>query len=208
MSHEVQVIGFKSVPPYAQSLVEALGLAAINWGKLEQQLDMLLLAVNRPEYARAKFRETPNTSFKMKIELFEKWYVKDPRFKNVASRAKLLVPTLRKVSADRQMLFHSNVQEFVDGNPPSIRTLHLRAKGEDVTLSKGNWTEKQIRYFAESVARFSEGMATISQETMNERFRQSLEIVEPQTQTGTGLAHHTKRIVCALARRLGLGTCQ
>jgi hypothetical protein len=40
----------REVPEYAKPIVYAFGFATINWGKMEQALEMLLHSVNRDDY--------------------------------------------------------------------------------------------------------------------------------------------------------------
>jgi len=43
-------IKIREVPEYAKPIVYAFGFATINWGKMEQALEMLLHSVNRDDY--------------------------------------------------------------------------------------------------------------------------------------------------------------
>src|SRR4051794_31127676 len=82
-------------PSYAVPLVGAIGLAALRWGRIEQHLHALLLSINKEEFGPPQFRPVPNAAFEQKMKLFDLWFVDDPRFVRLHSRAKKLSASLR-----------------------------------------------------------------------------------------------------------------
>ena len=73
-------IKIREVPEYAKPIVYAFGFATINWGKMEQALEMLLHSVNRGDYHIGYVEKFPTTSFRLKVNLFRDWFVEHPSF--------------------------------------------------------------------------------------------------------------------------------
>jgi hypothetical protein len=75
------------VPQYAENIVKAVGIAMLNWARLEQQIDALLITVNKPDHSAEAYKQTPYVSIREKIRMFERWFALDPRFANQQERA-------------------------------------------------------------------------------------------------------------------------
>jgi hypothetical protein len=101
---EFKVSGFDKAPVFAADLVQAHGLGVINWGKLEQGLDMILHNLNRRDNT-GWFSEIPNTSFEAKRRLFKQWFVKEPRFKHMKSKVHRMFVSLSKANKHRQIFY-------------------------------------------------------------------------------------------------------
>jgi hypothetical protein len=95
------------VPEFAKPIVYAWGLATLNWGKMETQLELLLHVVNREEY-KLGYRKFPTTSFRLKSELFQEWYAEHPLFASVHHLAKPVCRGLLKANKSRLNLTHSS----------------------------------------------------------------------------------------------------
>lgn len=173
-SAEVKVLPFWEVPPFAEPLVRAIGVAAVNWGKVEVLLDMLVRAVNKREYSKRKFRKTPDISFRLRREIFQDWYAEDPRFAEVHDWAAAVCIGLRKGNCSRNLIFHSSVQHFLDGEPPTIEVVNMQGKDDAVNVSRGSWTERDILRFNTLACHICEDLARIAEVTMTEAFRERL----------------------------------
>jgi hypothetical protein len=103
------------VPPYAETIITAVGITMLNWARLEQQIDALLICVNKAEFTTEKYIPMRSVSFRAKLDLFERWFVKDRRFEQRRERAERLLEAFKNASADRNLLAHSNVQRFEEG---------------------------------------------------------------------------------------------
>jgi hypothetical protein len=167
-------ISIPVIPEYAKPIVFAFGEAAINWGRMEQHLEMLLRTVNRRDYKLGYERDFPNTSFRLKVRLFKKWYAQDPHFLSVRDIAKRACVGLRKANASRILLMHSNVVDFLPGPPSAVRVLIIKARGDDLSSSTGVWTEQQIKDLNVVLCALLTDLSTIGQLTRGEEFQQSL----------------------------------
>lgn len=163
------------LPPFAEPILMAVGLAAFHWARLEQHLDTLLISVNKEYFSKEKFDPTPNTSFQLKIKLFKKWFVIDPRFSAYKNRAKKLAVAFKEASADRHLLFHSNLQRFEKEPTLTMIAINVHIKGENVVQSRCEWTVGSILNFARNVAGLNRGLRTISHEVLKPEFLSSLE---------------------------------
>jgi hypothetical protein len=141
---------------------------------MEQHLEMLLRTVNRRDYKLGYERKFPNTSFRLKVGLFKKWYAQDPHFISVHDIAKRACIGLKKANASRILLTHSNVVDFLPGPPPAVKVLIIKAQGENLSSSTGIWTEHQINDVNVVLCALLADLATIGQMTRGEEFQQSL----------------------------------
>jgi hypothetical protein len=81
---------------------------------------------------------------------------------------------LAKANASRVLVFHSNVQRFSEGPPPTIQVVFSRAEGENLKFGHATWTAQEIADFTEIVCDLCDDLARISHAVMNEEFRESL----------------------------------
>jgi hypothetical protein len=163
-----------AIPDHAVPIVFAFGQAAINWGRMEQHLEMLLLIVNRQDYKLEYEARFPKTSFRLKTKLFERWYVNDPHFASIHSLAFPVFKALKKANKSRLLLTHSNVVEFLPGPPVMVKVSILKTKGDLIFQSYGQWTEQQIDDVNPLLCALASDLVRIGQITGNEAFQKSL----------------------------------
>lgn len=161
-------------PPYAIPFFAAIGFALIHWARLEQQIDVLLISVNKESHSVEKYRPTPNTSFRLKCDLFERWFVKDPRFAEHRHNAKRLHKSFANANEDRRLLVHSNVQEFRQGPPPTVIFRNLVLGKDTLKVSKAEWTEEEILTVARTFSGLNRGLYTITEKVLTRDFLESL----------------------------------
>jgi hypothetical protein len=132
------------VPQYAENMIKAVGIATLNWARLEQQLDALLVTVNKPSHSTEQYGPTPSSSFRRKIEMFDMWFVRDPRFEGQRDRAVQLTKAFTLAADDRNLLTHSNVQQFIEGPPVKMVVLKTVINGDELRIERGEWSEDQV----------------------------------------------------------------
>jgi hypothetical protein len=54
----------QSLPDFVERFVRAFGLATINWGRMEQLLELLLRIADDPTYNTSEAGRFPTTSFR------------------------------------------------------------------------------------------------------------------------------------------------
>ncbi len=185
---EFQFVGghLDNVPPYAENIVKAVGIATLNWARLEQQIDALLITINKPGHSTEPHKQTPYNSFRKKIEMFEKWFAHDPRFVNQHVRAAQLTITITAAAVDRNLLMHSNVQEFIEGPPVKMKILKTVIKSNGLNaIEHAEWTEDLIFGLAKNLNKLSHGLWTISREVLRKDFLDTLQIPESPNPTAT-----------------------
>jgi hypothetical protein len=164
------------VPKYAENIIAGVGIAMLNWARLEQQLDALLISVNKPDHATKSYTQTPSINFKKKIDMFETWFVHDPRFKNQHDRAARLVKSFKLAVDDRNLLAHSNVQKFIEGPPVRMIVLKTIINSDKLIIERGEWTETAIFGLAKDFNNLSHGLYTISEEVLRPDFIDALRV--------------------------------
>ena len=105
-------------------------------------------------------------------------YVRDPRFKAQHDRASRLVKAFKLAADDRNLLTHSNVQEFIEGPPVRMIVLKTVVNGDALRIDRGEWTEEQIFGLAKDLNRLSHGLWTISEQVLRSDFLDTLRISE------------------------------
>ena len=117
----IQLGPIKDIPPYAEPLVTAIGIAYMNWGRVEQHLDFLLQHTNDARLVTGEIAKYPTTSFRRKCALFKEIYAHHPRFKSVHDIARPVCVGLKKAGECRVRMVHSNFRSFDPGPPPTIQ---------------------------------------------------------------------------------------
>jgi len=174
---EVLIVGghLDEPPMFSIPILTAYALASMNWGRLEQQLDMALITVNKEYFSPAKARITPNTSFRMKLDLFNDWFVKDPRFEEFHAVARRLCKSLKHANEDRILLIHSNLQKFEEGPPLTMEVVNIHTTNGNVIQQRAVWTVEQIEKVADSFNRLNHGLRLITERVLTMEFLRSLE---------------------------------
>lgn len=162
-------------PKFAMPLIRAYGLAVMNWGRLEQHLDMALISINKKEFTADPMMETPTSSFRLKLELFKKWYVKDARLAKHRTYSRKLIAALKIANTDRQILVHCNLQRFEEGPPPVMVMVQITHKRETTKVVEYKWTEERLLKFSNAIHKLNTGFRVISSQTMTQDFLESLE---------------------------------
>jgi hypothetical protein len=163
-------------PPYAIPFFTAIGFAVAHWARLEQQIDVLLMAVNREHHSTEKYKPTPNTSFRRKCDLFKRWFVKDARFAEYHTNAERLHKSFATANDYRTLLVHSNIQEFREGPPPImvVQNLKIEGNGEQLRIRSAEWTEDQVIDVGKRFSGLNLGLYTISQKVLTPEFLDTL----------------------------------
>lgn len=174
-SATIQLDIIKNVPPYADPLIRAIGLAYLKFGRIEQHMDFLLQSVNDARFVTGEIPRYPDTSFRLRCALFKKIYAQHPHFAIVHHIAGPVFIGLKKANKSRNRLVHSNIQGFAPGPPPSILAIIAKFNGRDLRTWNGNWTLAEIEEYGVLLDHLSDDLGKISHLTMNDAFRQSLE---------------------------------
>ncbi len=162
-------------PEFAIPLLAAYAIAVLNWGRLEQHMDMALITVNKAYFKPKKERITPNTSFELKRALFRDWFTRDPRFSLFKEDAARLSRSLKHASADRIWLAHSNMQRFIEGPPIAVEIVNIRSVKGNVIQSRAIWTIDQIRDVAAVFNELNTQLKNITDRALTVDFLKSLE---------------------------------
>ncbi len=163
-------------PPCAEPTLKAVALASLTWGRLEQHLDMLLISINKEDHTTGKYLPTPNTSFQMKIDRFKDWFVKDQRFSRYHDVGRALATRFKNAAADRTILTHCNLQEFIEGPPAKMVIRNILIKSDEVHMNRAEWTEEAINSFAKNLRGMNTVLKGVSDEVLTPDFLESLRV--------------------------------
>ncbi|MDO8206478.1 MAG: hypothetical protein Q7T38_01510 [Gallionella sp.] len=158
-------------PSFAGELLKAFGFASMHWARLEQHLDVLLITLNKEQVTKEKFKPYPNYSWSRKLDFFEKLFSTNSKLSKYSEQVKKLVPRLRELGNDRNLLLHSNCVEFIEGPPLSMVAVKFNIlKNGNIQQQRAEWTAEQIMGFAGCVAGLNNDLNQISQEVLTPEF--------------------------------------
>ncbi|MBN8982775.1 MAG: hypothetical protein J0I29_16100 [Rhizobiales bacterium] len=177
--------------------ITALGLAYLNWGRMEQTLEFLLRYTDDPRLATGAVPKFPDTSFRFKVKLFKKLYVKHPRFSQFHEAAESIVVGLKKANESRVRVVHCNFQGFDPGPPQAMKAVIVKYKGSDLQTLDGTWTFQALQEFNQLLCFLNNDLAAITAKVITPEFLQSLE--RPLSQTERAILA-IRRILSRLPR--------
>jgi hypothetical protein len=200
----IDLSGQSNLPDFVEEIVRAWGLAAINWGRMEQTLELLLVQVNSPEYKTSEDAGVPTTSFRLKVEKFERIFAKHPLMSAVHHIAKPVCIGLKKANKSRIPLTHCSVKNFDAGPPGTVQIQTIKRRGDLVYTSKGVWTARELTDLSVLLLQIWGDFQKIIHIIDTDDFRQSLRKELSRTQRalirGRRLRSHWRRLcsrICA-----------
>jgi hypothetical protein len=193
MALEIKLLPIRVVPSYGEPIVSALGLATINWGKMEQHLEILLQYLNDERFDIGPVPKFPDTSFRLKSDLFKKWYARHPKLAACHELAGGICIGLKKANKDRVLLTHSNAQSFSEGPPPTMAVKVLKFHGRELRPYNALVTIPALERFNTLLCDLSDDLTKLSMIVMSAEFRQSLGRDLSRTQRASLLARHILR---------------
>jgi hypothetical protein len=96
----------------AAELFRAIGLATCSWSRLETQIDMVLIYLNRPRHSLALYDRDHPIGFRSKIKLLKRWFNQHPALANGAISLRQLTPKILELNQQRNSYLHSVLQDF------------------------------------------------------------------------------------------------
>jgi hypothetical protein len=165
----------QNLPDFVERFVRAFGLATINWGRMEQLLELLLRIADDPTYNTSESGRFPTTSFRLKAEKFERIYAKHPSFTAVHHIAGPVCIGLKRANKSRVLLIHCAVHNFDAGPPATVRVQTIKGKGPDLIQTfSGTWSLDTVEAISNLLYRLWHDLETIARITSTPEFRQSL----------------------------------
>ena len=162
----IDLSGQSNLPDFVEEIVRAWGLAAINWGRMEQTLELLLVQVNSPEYKTSEAAPVPTTSFRLKVEKFERIFAKHPLMSAVHHIAKPVCIGLKKANKSRIPLTHCSVKNFDAGPPGTVQIQTIKRRARPNPHLEGSVdcprADRPVSPLAENLERLSEDHPTSS----------------------------------------------
>jgi hypothetical protein len=163
------------LPDFVERFVRAFGLATINWGRMEQLLELLLRIADDPTYNTSEAGRFPTSSFRLKAEKFERIYANHPSFAAVHQIARPVCLGLKKANKSRILLIHCAVQNFDAGPPATVRVQTIKGRGpEFIQTLSGMWPIDKVEEVSVLLDRLWHDLQAIAQTISTPEFRRSL----------------------------------
>jgi len=137
-------------PADANALFLELGKAATAWARLEQQIEAILLHVNKQDFSEELFEDHP-VSFTKKLRILKQWFKKHKALASFKEPALEIMSKLWDLADERNLYLHSILEDF---DPASkMATFHrILPKGEDkFTFTKSEVPIEQISAFTDII---------------------------------------------------------
>jgi hypothetical protein len=125
-------------PPGAKSFYQAIGRVLVQWGRLENNIDLALrMIMHLPdgETIRSKKGTTSAQQFSEKIDLWKKAFETIQSLQPVRDEAIAIIEGAKALQEYRRTLVHSFWGDFDPGPPLSLKgILHSYRKGEHTVI--------------------------------------------------------------------------
>jgi hypothetical protein len=123
-------------PPYAPAFYEAIGRVVTYWGRLEQQLDMILrICINVA--AQEGIQETMSSiALERKLDSLKRLFRDCKSLNPMRDQARHVFSQIKVGSNDRHLIIHSNWDGFVNGPPPKIKFINVKHGPDDLKIKR------------------------------------------------------------------------
>ncbi|MCU7937518.1 MAG: hypothetical protein KZQ99_22120 [Candidatus Thiodiazotropha sp. (ex Dulcina madagascariensis)] len=98
-------------PSNANILFQELGKAATAWARLEQQVEAILLHVNKQEFSDELFKDHP-VSFTKKLKILKPWFKKHRALSSFKGSMIEITSKLWELADERNLYLHSILEDF------------------------------------------------------------------------------------------------
>jgi hypothetical protein len=95
-------------------LFAALGFAGSAWARMEQQLDIVLIHINKEKHSSQLYQPEYPIAFERKVKLAKRWFNQHPPLKSYRDDIRLFTSKIKQIAPIRNYLIHSILQEWDD----------------------------------------------------------------------------------------------
>jgi hypothetical protein len=93
-------------------LFAALGFAGSAWARMEQQLDIVLIHINKEQHSARLYQPEYPIAFERKIKLAKLWFNQHPPLERYREDIRLFTSNIKQIAPIRNNLIHSILQEW------------------------------------------------------------------------------------------------
>ena len=93
-------------------LFAALGFAGSAWARLEQQLDIILIHINKEQHSPRLYQAEYPIAFERKVKLAKRWFNQHPPLKPYRDDIRLFTSKVKEIAPIRNHLLHSILQDW------------------------------------------------------------------------------------------------
>lgn len=161
-------------PENHRNLFAAIGLIALNWGRLEQHVDTLLIQVNATEHSEELYDPDHPVSFGRKIKLLKTWFNQHPALVNFTADVRDLTSKLKVISAERNLYLHSILERW-DEEAKQAHFKCLQYEGnDDFAIKTFTVTLESLLSFGKLVNTSNKMLSLITRQIFTEQAHSAL----------------------------------
>lgn len=136
-------------PDKATAAFASLGKAAAAWARLEQQIDAILMHVNKAEFSKELFDPEHPVSFKRKLRLMKAWFNKHPALAPYKDDVQTLISKAKVLAPHRNTYLHS-IFEGYDAGTDVLTFRSLKYQGNsDFKVTRTRAKREAVEALAE-----------------------------------------------------------
>jgi hypothetical protein len=119
-------------------LFAALGFAGSAWARMEQQLDIVLIHINKEQHSPRLYQPEYPIAFERKINLAKRWFNQHPPLKRYRGDIRLFTSNIKQIAPIRNYLLHSILQEWdAQKQVATMQTIKFEGKDTFRVQSRG-----------------------------------------------------------------------
>ena len=137
-------------PADANTLFLELGKAATAWARLEQQVEAILLHVNKQDFSDELFEVHP-VSFTKKLRILKTWFKKHQALSSFKEPVLEIMSKLWGLADERNLYLHSILEDFDAMSKIAVFHRILPEGNDEFKLTKSEVPIEQISAFTDVV---------------------------------------------------------
>jgi len=157
-------------PENFQSALFTIGFITAAWARLEQQIDMIIIQVNKAQHStetRELYDPEHPASFSRKIKVLKKYFNQHPALKAHKAAMQDFTPKLKKLSQHRNACVHA-ILEAYDSATDTIKLNSIKFEGNDTfTATDRTLAISTIQALAVNINQANRFLTTISAALFN-----------------------------------------
>jgi hypothetical protein len=152
MTEDARQFDLTKPPAYALPLLQAFALASLTWGRLEAEVDhLLMLTFTEAEKVVGVKERIPNP-WTAKCDAIAERFTKVPALVPMEAQARRIAETLREAADPRHTLVHGGFSGFTPSDPPRLEMTRYVFEGKQVTMKHYELTGDDLHRFRAGIS--------------------------------------------------------
>lgn len=152
MTEDIRQFDLTEPPPYAAKLLQAFALASLTWGRLEAEVDHVLMLTFTEAEATIGVKEKIPNAWTAKCDAIVERFSKVPGLQPMEDEARRVADVLRQAADPRHALVHGGFAGFMPGDPPHLEMIRYVFEGKQVIVKHYIITEADLHRFRAGVS--------------------------------------------------------